>query len=99
MMNQDKFKLQLDENGEGAFVLEENGARDAEMVVSINGSTMTVHHTEVSERLRGKGVAGELLNTMVQYARDHNLKVVPRCAFVHTAFQRHPDQYEDVWKR
>lgn len=93
------IKLQLDKRGHGAFVLEDNGTRDAEMVVSINGSTMTVHHTEVDPKLRGKGVASELLNAMTQYARDNSLDVIPVCPYVNTMFQRHPEQYNDIWKR
>lgn len=90
------IELKLDSEGHGAFVIEENGQRDAEMVVRINGDTMTVHHTEVAEKLRGKGVARQLLDNMVEHARANNLKVKPLCPYVRSMFERHPDQYEDV---
>jgi uncharacterized protein len=40
-----------------------------------------------------------LLTAMVDYAKGHQLKVVPLCSFVHAQFKRHPDMYEDVWKK
>ncbi|RYG04616.1 MAG: N-acetyltransferase, partial [Chitinophagaceae bacterium] len=45
----------------------------------------------------GKGLAKELLNTMVAYARANRLKVVPLCPYVHAQFKRHPEDFADVW--
>jgi predicted GNAT family acetyltransferase len=83
----------------GAFVLEEGRDRLAEMAFSISASNMTVYHTEVDDKLRGKGVSTKLFNLMVDYARTNALKVVPLCAYVHAQFQRHPDQFADIWKK
>jgi predicted GNAT family acetyltransferase len=69
------------------------------MVVSISGSNLTVYHTEVSESLKGKGVSTQLLETMVQYVRDNNLKVIPLCPYVSVQFRRHPDKYNDIWNK
>jgi uncharacterized protein len=93
------IQLKLESNGKGAFVIEENDDRIAEMVIGISGSNLTVYHTEVSDKLKGQGVAGRLLSTMVQHARDNNLKVIPLCQYVLAQFKRHPEQYEDVWNQ
>jgi predicted GNAT family acetyltransferase len=92
-------QLKIEDNGKGAFFVEEDGKRVAEMVVSISGSNLTVYHTEVSESLKGKGVSTQLLETMVQYVRDNNLKVIPLCPYVSVQFRRHPDKYDDIWNK
>lgn len=93
------IQLKLDSSGKGAFVLEESGERLAEMAISIADGNLTVFHTEVSDKLKGQGVAANLLSKMVAYAREHNLKVIPLCPYVSAQFRRHPDQYDDVWNK
>jgi predicted GNAT family acetyltransferase len=83
----------------GAFILEEDNKRMAEMAFKISGPNMTVFHTEVDPSLQGKGVSTKLFNLMVSYARENNLKIIPLCAYVLAQFQRHPDQYVDIWKK
>ena len=93
------IELKLESNGKGAFVIEEAEERIAEMAISISGSNLTVYHTEVSDKLKGQGVAGQLLSTMVNYARENKLKVIPLCPYVSAQFKRHPEQYQDVWNQ
>jgi len=94
-----EIQVKLDAHGKGAFVIEEEGERLAEMVVAVSGSNLTVFHTEVAARLQGKGIAGQLLAKMVEYARQHRLKVIALCPYVNAQFKRRPEQYADVWNR
>jgi predicted GNAT family acetyltransferase len=91
--------LKLNDNGRGAFVIEEGDERLAEMEISISGNNLTVYHTEVAEKLKGKGVAGELLKKMIAYVRENKLKVIPLCPYVNAQFKRHPEEYADVWNK
>jgi predicted GNAT family acetyltransferase len=93
------IQLKLAENGKGAFVIEEGGERLAEMAIGIHGKDLIVYHTEVSDKLKGQGIGSKLLSEMVDYARKEHLKVVPLCPFVHAQFERHPEQYADVWNK
>ena len=93
------IEFKLDDNGKGAFVIEEGTQRVAEMEVAINNGNLTVYHTEVAEALKGQGVASKLLSAMTTYARQHKLKVIPLCPYVLAQFKRHPEQYEDIWNR
>ncbi len=92
-------ELRLDENGRGAFVVEDAGETLAKMEIGISGNNMTVYHTEVSDKLKGHGVASQLLSKMVTYARENKLKVIPLCPFVHAQFKRHPEEYADIWNK
>lgn len=94
-----EVQFKVDDSGKGAFFIEEGGSRVAEMVISISGNNLTVFHTEVSESLKGKGVATLLLETMVQYVRDNNLKVIPLCPYVNAQFRRHKDKYDTIWNK
>jgi predicted GNAT family acetyltransferase len=94
-----EIQLSLNDNGRGAFFIEVDGQRKAEMEIGISGSNLTVYHTEVADELKGQGIAAKLLTTMVEYAREHELKVIPLCPYVHAQFKRHPDTYADVWNQ
>ncbi|WP_276371347.1 GNAT family N-acetyltransferase [Chryseolinea sp. H1M3-3] len=97
MMNE--IQLRLEQNGKGAFIIEDAGERVAEMEIGISGNNLMVYHTEVAEELKGQGIAKDLLSKMVEYARQKQLKVVPLCQYVSAQFNRHPDQYDDIWNR
>jgi len=95
----DKIEFELNEKGRGAFFIMDGEERIGELLLSISGKEMTVYHTEVVPAAEGKGLAKQMLNEMVAYARKNNLKVIALCPYVHAQFTRHPDEYADVWKK
>lgn len=52
---------------------------------------ITLLHTEVPEALRGRGIAGELAKTGLEYARDNQLKVDVICPLVANYIAKHPE--------
>jgi len=94
-----EIKLRLNESKSGAFFIEKDGVEIAKMEIGISGENMTVYHTEVSETLKGQGIASKLLAKMVDYARTNNLKVIALCPFVSAQFKRHPEKYTDIWNQ
>jgi uncharacterized protein len=52
---------------------------------------ITLLHTEVPEALRGRGIAGELAKTGLEYARDNQLKVDVICPLVANYISKHPE--------
>lgn len=95
----EKVKLELDDQGEGAFRVGVGTPPLGEMIVGISGGTLTVHHTEVSPEAQGKGLAKMLLDAMVEHARANHLRVVPLCPYVYAQFKRRPEAYADLWTR
>ena len=94
-----KIQFELNEKRRGAFYIMDGDERIGEMLLSISGSEMTVYHTEVVPEAEGKGLAKEMFNEMVSYARKNNLKVIALCPYVHAQFTRNSDDYADVWKK
>lgn len=92
-------KLQLGERGRGAFYLEENDEKLGEMVIGISGTALTVYHTEVDPKHEGKGLAKLMFEAMIKYVRENNLTLIPLCQYVHAQLKRHPELYEDIWKK
>lgn len=97
ILTMEQVELNLNDRGRGAFVIKENGEQIAEMAVGIDDESIVVYHTEVSSKAEGRGLAKLLLQEMVAYAREKQLKVIPLCAFVYAQFKRHPETYADLW--
>jgi predicted GNAT family acetyltransferase len=69
------------DQAEHVFYVEEDHARLGTLAYSELSDRIIIHHTEVSEKLKGKGAGKQLVKAAVDYARAHNLKVVPHCVF------------------
>lgn len=67
------------------------------MDVSVADGKLRVYHTEVNAAYEGKGFAKLLLDQLVSYARDNDLRIIPLCPYVLAQFKRHPADYADVW--
>ena len=93
----DEVKLNLNKQQEGAFKIMEDDEQLGEMTVSIKDGVLTAYHTEVLEKAEGKGYAKKLLTAMTSYARNHSLKVIALCPYVHLQFRRHANEYADIW--
>lgn len=87
---------QTDNGKKGAFYIEENGERLAEMTYVWAGTGMfIIDHTEVSDKLAGKGAGKQLVAKAVDFAREQNVKIKPLCPFAKSVFDKTPD-YHDV---
>lgn len=52
-------------------------------------------HTIVPQALGGRGIGTALVKHALDYAHEHNKKVVPQCSFVSSYISRHPE-YQDL---
>ena len=88
---------QMDNEKNGAFYIEIDGMKVAEMTNShAKPNKIIIDHTEVSETLKGQGVGYKLIDAAVEYLRLNNLKVIPLCPFAKAIFKKKTDQYIDV---
>jgi uncharacterized protein len=88
---------EADEHGNGTFKARDNDEVIGLMRAHISGTIMSVLHTEVDHAHEGKGIAHQLMNKMLGYARENKLHVNPMCPFVLAEFRKNPALYQDVW--
>ena len=80
----------------GEFFIERDGGHIAEITYQYqNEATIVADHTWVDNSLRWQGVARQLLDTLVAFAREKQLKIVPTCSYVDVMFQREAE-FADV---
>lgn len=56
---------------------------------------IVINHTFVSPELRGQNIAGRLLNTVVEFAVENGLKIVPVCSYAVKKMTRN-SEYEHI---
>jgi predicted GNAT family acetyltransferase len=61
----------------------------AQLDYEVAGAVCTFTHTIVPPEFRGQGVAAQLVEAGLAWARAQQLRVVPACSYVHTYIQRH----------
>jgi len=57
-------------------------------------TTMDIYRTFVDPALRGKGIAELLMKTVIDVAKEHNLKIKPSCSYAVSYFRRFPELKE-----
>ena len=78
-----------EDDGRGAFFLERDGIRLAEMTYSrVNDGLVIIDHTLVDDQLRGLGVARKLLDTAVAWARTTHTKITATCPYAAAQFAK-----------
>lgn len=55
---------------------------------------LILDHTEVPERLEGRGIGGALARAALDAARSEGLRVTIHCAFVRSWLRRHPEYHD-----
>ena len=82
----------------GAFFVEEEGKRVAELSYTMAGTRAIIDHTDVEPALRGTGAGARLVRSAVEWARAENVQIVALCPFAKSVFDKTPD-YADVLKK
>ena len=81
-----------EEETKGAYFIEKDGARLAEMTYSVAGTDrIIIDHTEVSDALRGTGVGEQMVRRAVDDAHIKGISIVPLCPFARAVFNKNPE--------
>jgi len=83
--------------GNNRFFIGKNGEDDIARITYYYKDmfTIVIDHTFVSPELRGKNIAGRLLNKVVGFAQENKLKIIPVCSYAVKKMTRN-DEYLDV---
>jgi uncharacterized protein len=82
----------------GAFFIEEDGKRVAQLTYTVAGTRVIIDHTEIEESLRRTGTGRKLVAAAVDWAREEDVKLLPLCPFARSVFDKTPE-FGDVLAR
>jgi predicted GNAT family acetyltransferase len=82
----------------GAFFVEEEGKRVAQLTYTVAGTKVILDHTEIDDTLRGTGTGRKLVAAAVDWAREENVRLLPLCPFARSVFDKTPE-FSDVLAR
>lgn len=83
-----ELKMQDGPTGGMVYVGDEKEPQ-AQMTYSRAGEKMIIiDHTEVGDALRGQGVGKKMVYHMVDFAREHNIKIIPLCPYAKSVFDK-----------
>tara|TARA_R110002124_G_scaffold287306_1_gene472514 strand:+ start:7370 stop:7651 length:282 start_codon:yes stop_codon:yes gene_type:complete len=87
------MKIQHEETEtKGAFYILKDDQRIAELTYSKAGTERIIlDHTDVSDKHRGESLGKKLVLHAVDFAREHNLKILPLCPFARSVFSKNKD--------
>lgn len=57
--------------------------------------SLAITHTVVPDAIGGRGIAAQLVQAALEYARSQGLKVDPQCSYAAAYFDKHPE-YADL---
>jgi len=78
---------------ENGFYIGDINNPDAEITFK-EAEIIIIDHTFVSEPLRGKGIAWDLLSKVIEYAKQKNKKILPICSYAKVKLA--DDKYKDI---
>jgi hypothetical protein len=71
------------------------GKNKAVLIYMIKAGLFILLHTEVPPAFEGRGIAGKMAQTALEYAKDKGLKVRSYCSYTTRYIERHPE-YQDL---
>lgn len=61
------------------------------IITNTDKNVIVIEHTYVSNELKGKGVAKQLVKRVVDYAMKENKKIIPVCDFAKKEFMKNKE--------
>jgi uncharacterized protein len=80
---------------EHRYVVEVEGARAGFLDYRVRGDKVVLIHTEVYPAYEGKGLASQLVGTVLAGVRESGRTVVPLCEYVRSYLDKH-QEYADL---
>lgn len=62
----------------------------------LQGSRLTLTHTEVDSEYEGRGIGSQLAKAALDDVAAQGRELIPRCPFIADYVRRHPDLYLDL---
>ena len=99
LLNQNKMEtidIHEGDNGITFFSLMVEGREVGRMMINITAGILKAGHTGVDISQRHNGYGRKLVDAVVEYARNNDMKVIPDCGFVAMMFNKYTERYGDI---
>lgn len=84
--------IRSDETTHGAYRTDVEGSdKQAELTWKARGEARIADHTFTPPEARGKGIAAQLVEAMIEDAEAQGFTIVPQCPYVAALFRKHPE--------
>jgi predicted GNAT family acetyltransferase len=77
------------------FLIKLSPKDSAYIEYSLEGGRMHIDSTFTPDEYRGRGLAAELTEAAIKYAREKKFKIVPDCSYAKNYFEKH-SKHRDV---
>lgn len=91
-----KVRMEFAHRMHALFIIEKKGRQMAELDVEITDDNIIVNHMEVAPKHKSQ-LQAKLLASLVEYAREHYLKIVSLNKVISRKLNKQPDKYADIW--
>ena len=89
--------MNFDRGDSRFYKKDENENLICEITYFVEDSSMIViDRTFVDDNYRGQGIAAQLVDRVVEMAREENKKIIPRCPFAKGMLEKNSSLYADV---
>lgn len=92
----EKIEIHEGEKGISFFSMHVDGKEVGRMLVSVTPGILEAGYTSVGFEQRKNGYGKKLIDAVVDYAKENNLKVIAKCGFVAMMFNKYPETYGDI---
>ncbi|MDO5301978.1 MAG: GNAT family N-acetyltransferase [Tissierellia bacterium] len=90
--------LEILHKGNQFYIGDENDPAAFISYVPSGEKKIIIDHTIVKKELEGQGIAGKLLDTLVEWARKEDISVLATCGYAVNKMKDNPE-YDDVYMK
>lgn len=77
---------------EGSFIAYDSCKKIASLMYSYRGeSVIDAYSTYVCPEYRGQAIAASLFDSLVEFAKEENLKIIATCSYIDIKFKKNKD--------
>ena len=67
-----------------------------ELIYNVYENKMDIYHLFTPPELRGRGISEKLVLAAFEFAKQHNLKVVPSCSYIKEVFLKNHKEFNEM---
>lgn len=73
------------------YIGEDENEPMAKVDYRVDGENLYIDHVYVLPQLRGQGIAADLVESVIEFAKENELKIIPICSYAKSYISRMND--------